>query len=63
MRTYIPTAVIETHKQAVFLARYQAILRAAIVIVDPAYGAVFDALLAAVLTFDALSQTLYPLEE
>ena len=62
MRTYIPTSVIETHKLAKFLARYQSVLRPAVVAVDPSYGAVFDDLLAAVLAFDALAQILYPLE-
>jgi len=62
-RTYIPTTVIEVHKQVKFMSRYQAPLRAAIVAVDPAYGEVFDALLAALLAFDALSQSLYPIED
>lgn len=62
-RTYIPTQVIEIHKQAKFMTRYQSILRAAIVAVDPSYGAVFDALLAAIIAFDALSQQLYPIED
>lgn len=62
-RTYIPTSVIEVHKLTKFVTRYQAVLRAAIVAVDPAYGAVFDDLLDALIAFDALSQALYPLEE
>lgn len=62
MRTYIPTSVIEVHKLAKFVARYQSVLRPAIVSVDPSYGAIFDDLLAALLAFDALAQTLYPLE-
>jgi len=62
-RTYIPTQVIEIHKQVKFMTRYQSVLRVAIVAVDPAYGALFDALLAAALAFDAVSQELYPLED
>jgi len=62
-RTYIPTSVIEVHKLAKFLARYQAFLRPAVVAIDSSYGAVFDDLLSAVLAFDALAATLYPLEE
>lgn len=62
-RTYIPSAVIEIHRLAKFLARYQAVLRPAMVAVDSSYGAVFDQMLAAALAFDALSQQLYPLEE
>lgn len=62
-RTYIPTAVIETHKQAKFLVRYQPALRAAIIAVDPDFGALFDALVAAVLAFDAVAAELYPLED
>lgn len=62
-KTYIPTQVIEVHKLAIYLARYQAVLRAAIVAIDPDFGAVFDTLLAAVLAMDALSGQLYPLTD
>lgn len=62
MRSYIPSTVITVHKLAKFISRYQAVLRPAVVAVDPAYGAVFDDLLAAVLAFDAISQSIYPLE-
>lgn len=62
-RTYIPTTVIDVHKQVKFMSRYQVPLRAAIVAVDPSYGAIFDALLAALLAFDALAAELYPLED
>lgn len=61
-RTYIPTSVIEVHKIAKFVTRYQAILRPALVAIDPSYGAIFDDLVSAVLAFDAISQTIYPLE-
>lgn len=61
MRTYIPTGVIENHKLALFLTRYAVPLRAAIVLIDPDYGAVFDALLEATVAFDAISAALYPL--
>jgi len=63
VRTYIPTSVIEVHKLAKFVSRYQSVLRPAVVAVDPSYGAVFDDLLSAVLAFDAIAQALYPLEE
>jgi hypothetical protein len=62
-RSYIPTQVIETHKLALYMARYQAPLRAAIVAIDPSAGATFDALFTAILAFDALATTLYPLED
>ena len=62
-RTYIPTTVIEVHKQVKFMSRYQAPLRAAIVAIDPDFGVLFDELLAALLAFDALSQQLYPIED
>lgn len=62
-RTYIPTQVIEVHRMAVYMSRYQAPLRAAIVAVDPDFGAIFDTLLTAILAFDALATELYPLEE
>jgi len=62
-RTYIPTTVIDVHQMVKFMSRYQAPLRAAIVAVDPDYGAIFDDLLAALLAFDALSQVLYPVED
>lgn len=62
-RTYIPTQVIEVHRMAVYMSRYQAVLRAAIVAIDPTAGATFDTLFAAVLAFDELSQVLYPVED
>ena len=62
-KTYIPTSVIEVHRLAIYLARYQAILRPAMVSIDPSFGAIFDTLLSAVLAMDAISATLYPLEE
>ena len=62
-RTYIPTTVLDVHKQVKFMARYQVPLRAAIVAVNPAYGVIFDELLAALLAFDALAGELYPLED
>lgn len=62
-RTYIPSTVIDVHKQVKFMTRYQAPLRAAIVAVNPAYGAIFDDLLAALLAFDAIAQVLYPLDD
>ena len=61
-RTYIPTQVIEVHKMAIYMSRYQAVLRAAIVAIDPTFGAAFDTLFAAILAFDALASELYPLE-
>jgi len=62
-RTYIPSQVIEVHRMAVYMARYQAVLRAAIVDIDPDFGTVFDTLFAAILAFDALASALYPLSE
>lgn len=63
MKTYIPTSVVEVHRLAIYLARYQAILRPAMVSIDPTYGALFDALLTATLAMDAVAQTLYPVED
>lgn len=60
-KTYIPKQVREVHDMAVYLSKYQGVLRAAIVAIDPAYGALFDTLLSAVLAMDAVSQSLYPL--
>jgi hypothetical protein len=62
-RTYIPSQVIETHRLAKYMTRYQSALRAAIVAVDPDFGAIFDAMLTAVLAFDAIAVELYPLED
>lgn len=62
-RTYIPTQVLEVHKMAVYMARYQSVLRAAIVAIDPTFGTAFDTLFAAVTAFDALAQQLYPIED
>lgn len=61
-RTYIPSQVKQVHEMAKFLNRYHSPLRAAIVAVDPAYGALFDTLLSAVTAMDAVSAALYPLE-
>lgn len=61
-KTYIPKAVLDVHELAVFIARYGAVLRAAIVAVDPEAGAVYDTLATAVTAFDALRETLYPLQ-
>jgi len=62
-KTYIPTSTVEIHRLAIYLARYQAVLRPAMVAIDPSFGALFDALLTAVLAMDAVSQTLYPVED
>lgn len=62
-KTYIPTQVVEVHRLAIYLARYQAVLRPAMVAIDPSFGALFDALLAATLAMDAVAQTLYPVED
>lgn len=62
-RTYIPSAVIDVHRLAKYLTRYQAQLRAAIVTINPDYGEVFDLLFTSVIAFDALNQQLYPLED
>lgn len=61
-RTYIPTTVIQVHKAAVTAAKYAAFIRPAMVVINPAYGAIFDDLLSALLAFDSVSQTIYPLE-
>lgn len=60
-KTYIPTQVIEVHRLAVYLAKYQSVLRPAIVSIDPSAGALFDTMLAAVLAMDAVSGVLYPI--
>jgi len=62
-KTYIPTQVIEVHRMAVYMARYQSVLRAAMVAVDPDFGALFDTLFAAITAMDAVSQALYPVED
>jgi len=62
-RTYIPTQVIQVHELARYMNRYQAVLRAAIVAVDPDFGSIFDTLLTAINAFDALASQLYPLED
>lgn len=62
-RTYIPSTVLEVHRQVKFMSRYQVPLRAAVVAVNASYGAIFDDLLAALIAFDALAGELYPLED
>jgi hypothetical protein len=61
-KTYISSYTREVHKLAVFMTRYQAILRAAMVVVDPASGALFDAMLSAVVAMDGVSNVIYPIE-
>jgi len=63
VRTYVPTTVIDVHRLAIYLARYQSVIRPVMVALDPAYGAIFDGLLSAALAFDAIAQVLYPLED
>lgn len=61
-RTYIPREVRQVHELAKYMARYNAILRAAVIAIDPSAESAYDALYAAVIAFDTLSQTLYPLQ-
>jgi hypothetical protein len=62
-KTYIPTTVIEVRKQYLFMTRYSVPLRAAMVAIDPEFGALFDALLLALGAINAVSAELYPLED
>jgi len=62
-RNYIPTTVIEVRKQYLFMTRYSVVLRAAMVAIDPSYGALFDQLLAALGAINAISAELYPLQD
>lgn len=60
-KTYVPTTVIDVHNLAIFLARNNAIVRTAIAVIDPSAVSTYDALYAAIVAFDALRETLYPL--
>lgn len=60
-RTYIPGFTESVHRQALFLVRWNAILRPAIVAIDPAAGAAYDALYTAIIAMDALREVLDPL--
>lgn len=60
-RTYIPTQVVEAHKLAVFMAKWNSVLRPAILSLDPSALSSYDALFASITAFDAFAQTLYPL--
>lgn len=61
-KTYVPNEVRQVHTLAVYMTRYNAVLRAAVLIADPSAGAAYDALYAAVTAFDALREVLYPIE-
>lgn len=60
-KTYIPSFVVDNHRQAVFIARYGSILRAAIAAISPEAALAYDTVTEAILAFDAFAQTLYPL--
>lgn len=61
-KTYVPSIVLNIHQLAIYITKYNSVLRAAIATLDPEAVAVYDTLASAVLAFDALRETLYPLE-
>lgn len=61
-KTYVPSIVIQVHELTRFVTRYNAILRPALATIDPDSVALYDTMYNALVAFDALYQTLYPLE-
>lgn len=61
-KTYIPTSVKNIHELAIFLTRYNSVLRAAIATISPDDVAIYDTMFNAVIAFDALRGVLYPIE-
>lgn len=59
-RTYVPTMVLEVRQQAIYIARYGSVIRAAIAVLEPAAVAAFDAYATAVVGLNAFFETLYP---
>lgn len=62
MKSYIPTMTSDMHEIAVFLAKHNAILRAAIIAVDPEAAGAYDAAYAAIIALDALRAVLNPIQ-
>lgn len=59
-KTYVPSLVRKVREQAIFIARYQSTLLAAIAIIDPASVPLFAAYVSAVVALNAKYDELYP---
>lgn len=60
-RTYVPTLVDTIHELAVFMTRWNGIIRPALATIDPDSLVAYDAAFAAVIALDALRETLAPI--
>lgn len=62
-KTYVPGMMIDIHQLAMYLARYDSQIRAAITLIDPDMLTTYAAAKAAVLALDELRNMLIPLGE
>lgn len=60
-KTYVPSFTQDIHRLAVYLTRYNSILRAAIAVAQPDALASYDLLFSTVLALDAFRDALNPL--
>jgi hypothetical protein len=60
-KKYYPKLFDEVHDMNVYLARYNALILAALTLVNPAALVQYEALRAAVVAFDALRESIDPL--
>lgn len=59
-KTYVPSAVDDIHALAVYLARYNSVIRAYLTLTFPEYLATYETLYAAVSAMDAIRLVLRP---
>lgn len=60
-KTYVPKLTDRIHELAVYMARYNAIIRPALAVLDPDSLVAYDALFQAAISLDALREVLAPL--
>lgn len=59
-KTYVPSMVRDIHQLALYLVRYNSVIRVALGVLDPDSVSLYDSLYSAVLALDALRETLAP---
>lgn len=60
-KTYVPKLVRDVHELAIYMARYNRVVRPALSVLDTDAVTAYDALYAAVLAIDALAEVLTPI--
>lgn len=60
-KTYVPSLMNDIHEIAVYLARYNSTIIAAITVIDPSALEAYNAVYTAILALDAFKQQLTPL--